>query len=159
MSAGRILVVDGDPQIRRAMRATLTPREYEVGDARTGEEAIEKLCAGAYVLLDMNLPGIGGLETCRLIRSGSDTPWYNLTIGLAMLIGRFAVIIPMLAVAGSLAAKKRIPMTSGTLPTHGTLWVGLLVGTIIIVGALTFFPVLSLGPIVEYLLMLQGELF
>ena len=88
-----------------------------------------------------------------------NTPWYNLTIGLAMLIGRFAVIIPMLAVAGSLAAKKRVPDTSGTLPTYGPLWVGLLVGTIIIVGALTFFPALSLGPIVEHLLMFQGKLF
>ena len=89
----------------------------------------------------------------------ANTPWYNLTIGLAMLIGRFLMIIPMLAVAGSLAAKKRIPETAGTLPTHGALWIGLLVGTIIIVGALTFFPALSLGPIVEHFLMLQGKLF
>jgi K+-transporting ATPase ATPase A chain len=88
-----------------------------------------------------------------------NTPWYNLTVGLAMLLGRFAVIIPMLAVAGSLAVKKKVPETSGTLPTHGALWVGLLVGTIIIVGALTFFPALSLGPIVEHFLMYQGKLF
>jgi K+-transporting ATPase ATPase A chain len=88
----------------------------------------------------------------------ANTPWYNLTIGLAMLIGRFMMIIPMLAVAGSLAAKKRIPETAGTLPTHGALWIGLLVGTII-VGALTFFPALALGPIVEHFLMYQGKLF
>src|SRR2546426_11265061 len=69
-----------------------------------------------------------------------NTPWYNLTIGLAILVGRFLMIIPMLAVAGSLAAKKKVPVTSGTLPTHGGLFVGLLVGTVIIVGALTFFP-------------------
>ncbi len=88
----------------------------------------------------------------------ANTPWYNLTMGLAMLIGRFLMIIPMLAVAGSLAAKKHIPATSGTLPTHGGLFVGLVVGVVIIVGALTFFPALSLGPIVEHFLMWQGKL-
>ncbi len=88
-----------------------------------------------------------------------NTPWYNLTIGLAMLVGRFLIIIPMLAVAGNLAAKKRVPVTSGTLPTHGPLFVGVLVGTILIVGALTYFPALSLGPIVEHFLMAQGRLY
>jgi len=88
-----------------------------------------------------------------------NTPWYNLTIGLAMLIGRFLFIVPMLAVAGSLAAKKRVPVTIGTLPTHGPLFVGVLIGTIVIVGALTYFPALSLGPIVEHYLMLEGRLF
>ena len=76
-----------------------------------------------------------------------------------MLIGRFLFLLPLLAVAGSLAAKKQIPITSGTLPTHGGLFVGLLVGTVLIVGALTFFPALSLGPIVEHFLMDQGRLF
>jgi K+-transporting ATPase ATPase A chain len=76
-----------------------------------------------------------------------------------MLIGRFLIISPMLAVAGSLAAKKRIAATSGTFPTHGPLFVGLLVGTVVIVGALTFFPVLSLSPIVEHFLMQEGRLF
>jgi len=88
-----------------------------------------------------------------------DTPWYNLTLGLATLIGRFLFIIPMLAVAGSLAAKKKVPETSGTLPTHGPLFVGLLIGTVIIVGALTYFPAVSLGPIVEHFLMHEGKLF
>src|SRR5215469_2990124 len=88
-----------------------------------------------------------------------NTPWFNLTLGLATLVGRFLFIIPMLAVAGSLAAKKKIPATSGTLPTHGALFVGLLIGTVIIVGALTYFPALSLGPIVEHFLMQQGKLF
>jgi K+-transporting ATPase ATPase A chain len=82
-----------------------------------------------------------------------NTPWYNLTIGLAMLIGRFLFLLPMLAVAGSLAAKKKVAETSGTFPTHGPLFVYLLVGTIVIVGALTFFPALSLGPLVEHFLM------
>ena len=89
----------------------------------------------------------------------ANTPWYNMTLGLTMLVGRFLIIIPMLAVAGSLASKKRIPVTSGTLPTHGTLFVGLLIGTVIIVGALTFFPALSLSPIVEHLLMAAGRTF
>jgi K+-transporting ATPase ATPase A chain len=89
----------------------------------------------------------------------ANTPWYNLTIGLAMLIGRFLFLIPLLAAAGSLALKKRVPYTSGTFPTHGPLFVGLLVGTVLIVGALTFFPVLSLGPIVEHYLMHSGKTF
>jgi potassium-transporting ATPase potassium-binding subunit len=89
----------------------------------------------------------------------ANTPWYNLTIGLSMLIGRFLIIIPMLAAAGSLAGKKRIPVTAGTLPTHGPLFIGLLIGTVVIVGALTFFPALSLGPIVEHFLMHEGRLF
>ncbi|HEX5230336.1 MAG TPA: potassium-transporting ATPase subunit KdpA [Bryobacteraceae bacterium] len=88
-----------------------------------------------------------------------NTPWYDLTTGLAMWIGRFLFLIPLLAVAGSLAAKKKIPATAGTFPTHGPLFVGLLTGTVIIVGALTFFPALSLGPIVEHLLMHTGKLF
>jgi K+-transporting ATPase ATPase A chain len=88
-----------------------------------------------------------------------NTPWYDLTTGLAQLIGRFLFLIPLLAAAGSLAAKKKIPETAGTFPTHGPLFVGLLVGTVIIVGALTFFPALSLGPVVEHLLMQSGKLF
>jgi K+-transporting ATPase ATPase A chain len=89
----------------------------------------------------------------------ANTPWLNLTIGLAMLIGRFVIMIPMLAVAGSLAGKKVIPVTDGTLPTHGLLFVSLLAGTVIIIGALTFFPVLSLAPLVEHFLMNAGQLF
>jgi K+-transporting ATPase ATPase A chain len=89
----------------------------------------------------------------------ANTPWYNATLGTAMLIGRFLFLLPLLAAAGSLAAKKKIPATSGTFPTHGPLFVGLLVGTVVIVGALTFFPALSLGPIVEHFLMYSGKLF
>jgi potassium-transporting ATPase potassium-binding subunit len=89
----------------------------------------------------------------------ANTPWYNLTIGLGMLLGRFLVIIPILAIAGSLVMKKSIPATSGTFPTHGPLFVGLLTGTIILVGALTYFPALSLTPIVEHFLMNSGRLF
>ncbi len=88
-----------------------------------------------------------------------NTPWYNLTLGLVMLIGRFLFLIPLLAVAGNLALKKKAPFTSGTLPTHGPLFAGLLVGTVVLVGALTFFPALALGPIVEHYLMQDGKLF
>ena len=82
MSAGRILVIDDDPQIRRTMRTTLTAHGYEVGDARTGEEGLEKLRSEAYdlVLLDVNMHGMGGLETCRLIRSSSDIAIIMLTV-------------------------------------------------------------------------------
>lgn len=82
MSAGRILVADDDPQIRRAMKATLTARDYQVSDARTGEEALDKLRSEAYdlVLLDMNMPGSGGMETCRVIRSSSDIAIVMLTV-------------------------------------------------------------------------------
>ena len=75
-----------------------------------------------------------------------NTLWYNTTGGLAMLIGRYFVIVPMMAVAGSLVAKKTVPASAGTFPTHGSLFVGLLVGVILIVGGLTFFPALALGP-------------
>ncbi len=86
----------------------------------------------------------------------AGVPFYDLTIGLAMIIGRFAFIVPMLALAGSLAAKKRVAVTAGTFPTHTPLFVGLVVGVILIVGALTYFPVYALGPIVEHLQMLAG---
>ena len=88
-----------------------------------------------------------------------NTPWYNLTIAVGMLMGRFLVIIPALAIAGSLAAKKTVPASAGTFPTDGTLFVGLLVGVIIIVGGLTFFPSLAVGPIVEHLAMIHGQTF
>ena len=89
----------------------------------------------------------------------ANTPWYNLLLGLAMLIGRFGFILPSLAIAGSLAAKKKIPTTSGTFPTDGALFVGLLVGVVVVIGALTFFPAWSLGPLVEHFLMRDGKLF
>ncbi len=89
----------------------------------------------------------------------ANTPWYNLTIGLATLGGRFLIIIPLLAAAGSLAAKRKVPESAGTFPTHGPLFVTLITGTVVIVGALTFFPVLCLGPVVEQFLMNQLRVF
>ncbi|MBY6266220.1 potassium-transporting ATPase subunit KdpA [Azospirillum sp. 412522] len=88
-----------------------------------------------------------------------NTPWYNVTLAVAMLVGRFLVIVPMMAIAGSLAAKARAPVSAGTFPTHDGLFVGLLVGVILIVGGLTFFPALALGPVVEHLAMTAGTLF
>jgi len=89
----------------------------------------------------------------------ANTPWYNVTLGLAMLAGRFLMIVPALAIAGVLAGKKAVAPGPGTLPTTGPLFAALLVGVILIVGALTFFPVLSLGPIVEHFLARSGRVF
>jgi K+-transporting ATPase ATPase A chain len=89
----------------------------------------------------------------------ANTPWYNWTLGVAMLVGRFLMIVPMLAIAGNLATKKAVPPSAGTFPVHTPLFVALLLGVILIVSALTFFPVLSLAPIVEHLLMQAGTTF
>lgn len=89
----------------------------------------------------------------------ANTVWYNTTLGLAMLLGRFAYIVPVLAIAGSIAAKTRAPATAGTFPTHTPLFVGLLIGIILILGGLQFFPALALGPIVEHFAMLAGQTF
>jgi potassium-transporting ATPase potassium-binding subunit len=101
----------------------------------------------------------GGNNGSAFAGMSANTPWYNLTLGIDMLIARFLFIIPALAIAGSLSAKKWIPTTSGTLPTHGPLFVVLLIGTVVIVGALTYFPALCLGPIVEHFQMLNGKVF
>jgi K+-transporting ATPase ATPase A chain len=89
----------------------------------------------------------------------ANTPWYDTTIGVTMLLGRFFMIIPMLAIAGNLAGKKYVPPSLGTFPVTTPLFTVLLIGVIIIVGALTFFPALSLGPILEHLLMAAGKTF
>ena len=89
----------------------------------------------------------------------AGTPFYNGLIGIAMWLGRFFVIVPVLAIAGSLAAKRHTPATSGSFPTTGGLWVGLLVGVILIMGGLTFLPSLALGPIADHLSMVGGQLF
>ena len=89
----------------------------------------------------------------------AGTPFYNALLGVAMWLGRFFVIVPMLAIAGSLAAKKHTPESAGSFPTTGGLWVGLLVGIILIVGGLTFLPSLVLGPIADHLAMIRGQLF
>lgn len=85
----------------------------------------------------------------------ANTPFYNTALGVAMLLGRYWLAVPVLAIAGALAAKKKVPVSAGTLPTHTPLFIVLLVGTVVIVGALAFFPVLALGPIVEHLVMVR----
>lgn len=84
----------------------------------------------------------------------ANTPFYNVMLGMAMWLGRFLIIVPVLAMAGSLAAKKRLAVTGGTLPTHGPLFVVLLVGTVLLVGALNYVPALALGPVAEHLQMI-----
>jgi potassium-transporting ATPase potassium-binding subunit len=88
-----------------------------------------------------------------------NTPWYNTTLGIAMLLGRFAYVVPVMAIAGSLASKVKSPASAGTFPTDGPLFVGLLIGIILILGGLQFLPALVLGPIVEHFAMLSGQTF
>ena len=87
----------------------------------------------------------------------ANTPFYNTALGLAMFFSRYWLIVPVLAIAGSFAAKKTVPAGAGTLPTHGPLFVALLLGTVFVVGALTFVPALALGPVVEHLQMLSAK--
>jgi K+-transporting ATPase ATPase A chain len=89
----------------------------------------------------------------------ANTPWYDTTLGIAMLFGRFLMIVPIMAMAGSLAQKKLVPASTGTFPVSGGTFIILLLGTVLLVGALNFLPVLTLGPVVEHFLMLQGKLF
>jgi K+-transporting ATPase ATPase A chain len=89
----------------------------------------------------------------------ADTPWLDVTLGMAMLLGRYAFLVPVLAIAGSLAAKPKLPEGSGTFPTHGPLFIGLLIGVILILGGLQFLPALSLGPIAEHFVLLDGKTY
>jgi len=89
----------------------------------------------------------------------ANTPYWNTTLGIGMMIGRFFVMIPALAIAGSMAAKKTVPPSSGTFPTDGPMFVGLAIGVILIVGGLTFFPALALGPIVEHFALAAHTLY
>jgi K+-transporting ATPase ATPase A chain len=88
-----------------------------------------------------------------------NTLWYNTTLGVAMLLGRFAFVVPVLAMAGSFAAKKKVAASSGTFPTDGPLFIGLLIGVIVILYLLQYFPALALGPIVEHFLVDAGKVF
>ena len=99
----------------------------------------------------------GQQQRQRLRRAGRQHPFYNLPGGLAMFVARFWLMIPVLAIAGSLAAKKFVPASPGTLPTHTPLFVDALIAVVVIVGALTFIPALALGPIVEHLIMCAWE--
>jgi len=89
----------------------------------------------------------------------ANAPWYNTTLGISMLFGRFGWLVAVMAIAGSIAAKNRVPPSAGTFPTHGPLFVGLVVGVILIVGGLGYFPALALGPFIEHFMMNAGKLF
>jgi len=124
-----------------------------VGDslANHGPHGLSEVLYAYTSAVGNNGSAFGGLS--------ANTMYLNVTLGFAMLFGRFLMLIPLLAAAGSLAAKKQVPVSAGTFPTHGPLFVALLVGVVVIVGALTFFPALSLGPVVEHFLMQQGRLW
>ncbi|GJD60568.1 potassium-transporting ATPase subunit KdpA [Methylobacterium frigidaeris] len=130
--------------------ATVLPAGLS-GPANAGPHGFSEILYGFTSAAANNGSAFAGLS--------GNTPFYNLTLGAGMLVGRFFVIIPALAIAGSLAAKKTVPASAGTFPTHGGLFVGLLVGVILIVGGLTFFPSLALGPIVEHLAGAAGQTF
>jgi len=132
-----------------AIASVLPPAVASVGTA--GPHGFSEILYAYTSAAANNGSAFGGLT--------GNTPWYNITLGFGMLAGRFLVIVPALAIAGSLIAKKRVPASAGTFPTDGPLFVGLLVGTILIVGGLTFFPALALGPVVEHLAMLAGQTF
>jgi K+-transporting ATPase ATPase A chain len=140
--------------------------------------AVMTLCGSALTMMypaalnSLNNGGPHGLSevvyafTSAAANNGSafaglnaNTDWYNYMLALNMFVGRFAIIVPVLAIAGSLAQKKASPPSSGTFPTNGPVFTILLISIVLIVGALTFFPVLSLGPIVEHFLMLAGRTF
>ncbi|TXN23584.1 potassium-transporting ATPase subunit KdpA [Methylobacterium sp. WL9] len=121
------------------------------GPANAGPHGFSEILYAFTSAAANNGSAFGGLT--------GNTLFYNTTLGLGMLFGRFFVIVPALAIAGSLASKKTVPASAGTFPTHGGLFVGLLVGVILIVGGLTFFPALALGPIVEHLAGGLGQTF
>jgi K+-transporting ATPase ATPase A chain len=130
--------------------ATVLPAGL-AGPANAGPHGFTEILYAYTSAAANNGSAFGGLS--------ANTLFYNSTLGLAMLVGRFFVKIPVLAIAGSLAAKKTLPASAGTFPTHGGLFIGLLVGVILIVGGLTFFPSLALGPIVEHLAGTAGQTF
>jgi K+-transporting ATPase ATPase A chain len=101
----------------------------------------------------------GGNNGSAFAGLNANTPWWNVTLAFAMLGGRFLMIVPVMGIAGSMAGKKVVPPSAGTFPTTGWLFTALLVGVIVIVGALTFFPALALGPVVEHFQALQGKVF
>ncbi|MEE7494451.1 potassium-transporting ATPase subunit KdpA [Methylobacterium oryzae] len=130
--------------------ATVVPAGL-AGPANAGPHGFSEILYAYTSAAANNGSAFGGLT--------ANTLFYNSTLAIGMLVGRFFVKIPVLAIAGSLAAKKTVPASAGTFPTHGGLFVGLLVGVILIIGGLTFFPSLALGPVVEHLAGAAGQTF
>ncbi len=117
----------------------------KVGIANPGAHGFSEILYALSSAANNNGSAFAGLS--------ANTPFYNVLLGVAMWLGRFGVIVPVLAIAGSLAAKKRLPVTGGTMPTHGPLFVMLLIGTVLLVGLLNYVPALALGPVVEHLML------
>ncbi len=124
--------------------AVLSP-DGQVGVANPGAHGFSEILYALSSAANNNGSAFAGLS--------ANTPFYNVLLGIAMWLGRFGVIIPVLAIAGSLAAKKRLAVTAGTLPTHGPLFVVLLIGVVLLVGLLNYVPALALGPVVEHLVL------
>jgi len=121
----------------------------KAGIANPGAHGFSEILYAFTSAANNNGSAFGGLS--------ANTPFYNWMLGLAMWFGRFGVIVPVLAIAGALAAKKRLPVTAGTMPTHGPLFVTLLIGTVLLVGLLNYVPALALGPVVEHLMLWPGH--
>ena len=117
----------------------------KAGIANPGPHGFSEILYALTSAANNNCSAFAGLS--------ANTPFYNTLLAVVMWFGRFGVIVPVLAIAGSLAAKKRMAVTSGTLPTHGPLFVGLLIGTVLLVGLLNYVPALALGPVVEHLML------
>jgi K+-transporting ATPase ATPase A chain len=117
----------------------------KVGVANPGAHGFSEILYALTSAANNNGSAFAGLS--------ANTPFYNTLLGFAMWLGRFGVIVPVLAIAGSMAGKNRVPVSSGTLPTHGPLFVVLLIGTVLLVGLLNYVPALALGPIVEHLML------
>ncbi len=132
-----------------ALAVVLTGAAAAMGNA--GPHGFSEVLYAYTSAANTNGSGFAGLST--------NSAFYNLTLALAMIIGRFAVVVPVLALAGSLAAKRRVPASAGTLPTTNALWVSLLLGVIVIVGGLSYLPALALGPVAEQMSMLRGMTF
>jgi K+-transporting ATPase ATPase A chain len=132
-----------------AVAAVLPAALASVQDA--GPHGLSELLYAYSSAAGNNGSAFGGLS--------ANTPWMNTTLGIAMLLGRFAVIVPVLAIAGSVAAKPKLPPSSGSFPTHGPLFIGLLCGVILILGGLQFLPALFLGPVAEHFALMAGQTF
>ena len=155
-AANRIYGSLDDSKISQADLVRVAETGERSGD---GDYSIVPVRLGAHVVGSLALQGARVSPTVEDSVASAVWPWYNVTLGLEMLIGRFLVLLPALAIAGSLVRKKLAPITRGTVPAHGFLFGGMLVGTIMIVTAPTFFPTLSLAPIAEHYPMKSGVLF
>jgi potassium-transporting ATPase potassium-binding subunit len=124
--------------------------------ANAGQSSMSNPGAHGFSQLLYNYGSMGNNNGSAFAGFNANVPFHNVLGGIVMWLSRFWLVVPVLAIAGSLARKKVIPVGPGTLPTHTPLFVGLLIGTVFIVGALTFIPALALGPIVEHLVMQGG---